>query len=117
MPFDGLKFRNNRFDLSGTFMMKNSFQVGPIKASDTKFVVESRIPYVGVQGTGSLPDTKLSFDMNMKTKQGRLDSVSFGMYQKVKLASTGLQVNYLFGSVDKLAEMSQIPQKFAVTDL
>ncbi|MEC0266396.1 cadherin-like beta sandwich domain-containing protein [Paenibacillus anseongense] len=115
VPFDGLKYRNNRFDLSGTFMMKNSFQVGPIKASDTKFVVESRIPYVGVQGTGSIPDTKLSFDMNMRTKQGRLDSVSFGMYQKVKLASTGLQVNYLFGSVDKLAEMSQIPQKFAVT--
>ncbi|MCY9656576.1 cadherin-like beta sandwich domain-containing protein [Paenibacillus chondroitinus] len=115
VPFDGLKFRNNRFDLSGTFTMKNSFQVGPIKASDTKFVVESRIPYVGVQGTGSLPDTKLSFDLNMRTKQGRLDSVNFGMYQKVKLASTGLQVNYLFGSVDKLAEMSQIPQKFAVT--
>lgn len=115
VPFDGLKFRNNRFDLSGTFMMKNSFQIGPIKASDTKFVVESRIPYVGVQGTGSVPDTKLSFDLNMKTKQGRLDSVNFGMYQKVKLASTGLQVNYLFGSVDKLAEKSQIPQKFAVT--
>ncbi|KRE83785.1 hypothetical protein ASG89_11745 [Paenibacillus sp. Soil766] len=115
VPFDGLKFRNNRFDLSGTFMMKNSFQVGPIKASDTKFVVESRIPYVGVQGTGSLPDTNLSFDLNMKTKQGRLDGVSFGMYRKLKLASTGLQVNYLFGNVDKLAEKSQIPQKFSVT--
>ncbi|NQX61135.1 cadherin-like beta sandwich domain-containing protein [Paenibacillus qinlingensis] len=115
VPFDGLQFRNNRFDLSGTYTMKNSFQVGPIKASDTKFVVESRIPYVGVQGTGSLPDTNLSFDLNMKTKQGRLDAVSFGMYKKVKLASTGLQVNYLFGNVDKLAEKSQIPQKFSVT--
>ncbi|CAN7375559.1 cadherin-like beta sandwich domain-containing protein [Paenibacillus sp. LjRoot56] len=115
VPFEGLQFRNNRFDLSGTYTMKNSFQVGPIKASDTKFVVESRIPYVGVQGTGSLPDTNLSFDLNMKTKQGRLDGVSFGMYKKVKLASTGLQVNYLFGNVDKLAEKSQIPQKFSVT--
>ncbi|MZQ86059.1 hypothetical protein GQF01_28575 [Paenibacillus sp. 5J-6] len=115
VPFDSLKFSNNRFDLSATVMMKKSFQVGPIKASDTKFVLDSRIPYVGVQGTGSLPDTNLSFNLNMKTKQGRLDAVSFGMYQKVKLASTGLQVNYLFGNVDKLAEKSQIPQKFSIT--
>lgn len=115
VPVDSLKFRNNRFDLSGTFMMPNSFKIGPLNTSDTKFVVESRIPYVGVQGKGSLPDTDLSFDLNMKTKQGRLDGVSFGMYRKMKLASTGLQVNYLFGNVDKLAEKAQIPQKFSVT--
>ncbi|WP_311764962.1 cadherin-like beta sandwich domain-containing protein [Paenibacillus agricola] len=110
-----MKFRNNRFDLSGTFTMKNSFKVGPLNVSDTKFVMDSRIPYVGVQGKGSLPDTDLSFDLNMKTKQGRLDGVNFGMYRKTKLASTGLQVNYLFGNVDKLAEKTQIPQKFSVT--
>jgi hypothetical protein len=115
VPVKELKFRNNQFDLSGTFSMKNSFKVGPFKASDTKFVVESRLPYVGVQGKGSLPDTDLSFDLSMKTKQGRLDGVSFGMYQKTKLASTGLQVNYLFGNVDKLADKTQIPQKFGVT--
>ncbi|OCT15256.1 hypothetical protein A8709_14250 [Paenibacillus pectinilyticus] len=112
---DDLNYRNNRFDLTGTYQMLHSFKVGPINASDTKFVVDSRIPYVGVRGTGSLPNTNVSFDLNMKTKQGRLDSVNFGMYQKMKLASTGLQVNYLFGSVDKLAEKTQIPQTFSVT--
>lgn len=115
VPVEDMKFRNNRFDLSGTFTMNNSFKVGPFNASDTKFVLDSRIPYVSVRGTGTLPDTKLSFDLNMKTKQGRLDGVSFGMYRKVKLESTGLQVNYLFGNVDKLAEKTQIPQKFSVT--
>ncbi|MEK3913041.1 cadherin-like beta sandwich domain-containing protein [Paenibacillus sp. FSL H7-0331] len=115
VPIEELKFRNNRFDLSGTYTMNNSFKVGPFNANDTKFVVDSRIPYVGVRGTGSLPDTDLSFDLNMKTKQGRLDGVNFGMYHKTKLASTGLQVNYLFGNVDKLAEKTQIPQKFNVT--
>lgn len=115
VPVEELKFRNNRFDLSGTYTMNNSFKVGPFNANDTKFVVDSRIPYVGVRGTGSLPDTDLSFDLNMKTKQGRLDGVNFGMYHKTKLASTGLQVNYLFGNVDKLAEKTQIPQKFNVT--
>ncbi|MDR6880984.1 cadherin-like beta sandwich domain-containing protein [Bacillus sp. 3255] len=115
VPVDALKYRNNRFDLSGSYVMKNGFKIGPINASNTKFVVDSRIPYVGVQGTGTLPDTDLSFDLNMKTKQGRLDGVSFGMYKKVKLASTGLQVNYLFGNVTNLAEKSQLPQKFSVT--
>ncbi|RTE09831.1 cadherin-like beta sandwich domain-containing protein [Paenibacillus whitsoniae] len=115
VPVDDLKFRNNRFDLTGNFTMTNSFKIGPINANDTKFVVDSRIPYVGVTGTGSLPNTNISFDLYMKTKQGRLDSVSFGMYRKMKLASTGLQVNYLFGNVDKLAEKTQIPQTFSVT--
>jgi hypothetical protein len=115
IAIEDLIFRNNRFDLSGTFTMNNSMKVGPFNSNKTEFVVESRIPYVGVSGTGSLPDTDLSFDLYMKTKQGRLDSVSFGMYRKAKLASTGLQVNYLFGSVDKLAEKTSIPQKFSVT--
>ncbi|TDF95428.1 cadherin-like beta sandwich domain-containing protein [Paenibacillus piri] len=115
VPIEELKFRNNRFDLTGTYTMNNKFKMGPFNASDTKFVVDSRIPYIGVQGTGSLPDTDLSFDLNMKTKQGRLDGVNFGMYRKTKLASTGLKVNYLFGSVDNLAEKTQVPQKFGVT--
>lgn len=115
VPVDGLNFRKNRFDLSGTFKMNKNFQAGPFNVKDTQFVVDSRIPYVGVQGTGTLPDTDLSFDLYMKTKQGRLDGVSFGMYHKAKLASTGLQVNYLFGNVDKLADKTQVPQKFSVT--
>ncbi|OXM84500.1 cadherin-like beta sandwich domain-containing protein [Paenibacillus rigui] len=115
VPVNELKFRNNRFDLSGTFTMNNSFNVGPFNVKDTQFVVDSRIPYVGLKGTGTLPDTDLSFDLYMKTKQGRLDSVNFGMYRKAKLASTGLQVNYLFGNVDKLVEKTQIPQRFSVT--
>ncbi|WP_284642501.1 cadherin-like beta sandwich domain-containing protein [Paenibacillus silviterrae] len=115
VPVDSLRFSGGRFDLSGSYTMNNSFKVGPFTAKDTKFVVESRIPYVGVQGKGSLPGTDLSFDLYMKTKQGRLDSVSFGMYRKAKLASTGLQVNYLYGNVDKLAEKTQVPQKFDVT--
>jgi hypothetical protein len=115
IPVDALMFRNNRFDLSGTFTMKNSFKVGPFNASNTEFVVESRIPYVGVSGKGSLPDTDISFDLYMKTKQGRLDGISFGMYRKAKLASTGLQINYLFGSADQLAAKSTIPQSFRVT--
>ncbi|GFZ89161.1 hypothetical protein GCM10008018_39180 [Paenibacillus marchantiophytorum] len=112
---EALNYRNNRFDLSGTFVMNKSFKVGPFQVKDSKFVVDSRIPYMSVRGTGSLPDTDLSFDLSMKTKQGRLDGVNFGMYQKVKLASTGLQVNYLFGNVEKLAEKTQVPQKFNVT--
>lgn len=115
VPVDSLRFSGGRFDLSGGYTMNNSFKVGPFTAKDTKFVVESRIPYVGVQGKGSLPGTDLSFDLYMKTKQGRLDSVSFGMYRKAKLASTGLQVNYLYGNVDKLAGKTQVPQKFDVT--
>ncbi|MBP1157328.1 MULTISPECIES: cadherin-like beta sandwich domain-containing protein [unclassified Paenibacillus] len=115
VPVNDMTFRNNRFDLSGTFTMNNSFKVGPFNASETKFVVDTRFPYMAVSGKGSLPNTDLSFDMYMKTKQGRLDGVSFGMFRKMKLASTGLQVNYLYGSIDKLAEQTQIPQKFSVT--
>ncbi|CAG7645011.1 cadherin-like beta sandwich domain-containing protein [Paenibacillus allorhizosphaerae] len=114
VPVDGIKFRNNRFDLSGTFTMSNKFKVGPFNVSDTQFVMDSRIPYVGVQGKGSLPDTDISFDLSMKTKQGRLDGLNFSMYRKAKVASTGLQVNYLFGSVDKLADKTQVPQTFSV---
>lgn len=112
---DDLTFRNNRFELFGTYEMSNSFKVGPLQASNTEFVLDSRLPYVGMTSQGSLPDTNISFDLYMKTKHGRLDGISFGMYRKAKLASTGLQVNYLFGSVDKLAEKTQIPQKFSVT--
>ncbi|CAG7637952.1 hypothetical protein PAESOLCIP111_03896 [Paenibacillus solanacearum] len=114
VPVDGIKYRNNRFDLSGSFTMSSKFRVGPFNVSDTQFVMDSRVPYVGVQGKGSLPDTDISFDLSMKTKQGRLDGLNFSMYSKAKLASTGLQVNYLFGSVDQLADKTQIPQTFGV---
>lgn len=115
IPVDGLQYRNNRFDLIGSYTMNKVFKVGPIDAGDTRFNIDSRVPYVGVNGQGSLPGTNVSFDMRMKIKQGRLDGINFSMYNKMKLAATGLQVNYLFGSADNLAGMTQIPQRFNAT--
>jgi len=115
IPVDKLQFRRNRFDLTGTYTMNKPFKAGPIDVKDTEFAIDSRIPYVGVNGKGSLPGTNISFDMQMKIKQGRLDGINFGMFDKKKLASTGLQVNYLFGSADNLAGKTQIPQRISVT--
>ncbi len=115
VPIEDLLFRYNRFELAGNYTMDDRFTIGPIEAFDTKLAIDSRFPYVGIQSKGRLQDTNITFDLNMKTKQGRLDGISFGVYQKAKLASTGLQVNYVFGNIDNLANQTQIPQKFPVT--
>ncbi|MFC5700925.1 cadherin-like beta sandwich domain-containing protein [Cohnella faecalis] len=115
IPISGVQYRNSRFELSGTYAMNKSFKVGPLDVSNTQFVIDSRVPYISVKGTGKLPNDSLGFDLLMKVKQGRLDEIGFGMYSKTKLASTGLQVNYLFGNVNNLAGKTQIPQRLGVT--
>ncbi|MFC4305183.1 cadherin-like beta sandwich domain-containing protein [Cohnella boryungensis] len=114
IPVDEVLYRYGRFELTGTYALNKSFKVGPIDVSDTSFVIDSRIPWVSVKGKGSLPGTSLSFDLRMKLKQGRLDEVGFGMFNKANFASTGLQIDYLYGTVDKLAEKTQVPQRLPV---
>lgn len=115
IPVDNIQYRNGRFELTGNYALDKSFKVGPINVSDTSFVIDSRLPSVNVKGKGSLPGTDVSFDLLMKLKQGRLDEIGFNMFNKSKLASTGLQVNYLTGKLDKLAGKTQIPQSFRVS--
>ncbi|MHA7966020.1 cadherin-like beta sandwich domain-containing protein [Paenibacillus sp. CAU 1782] len=121
IPIDSLSYRNNRFDLVGTYTLNKTFKLGPIDASNTKFVIDSRYNYVSVNGKGLLPGTNVSFDLYMDLKQGRLDAIDFGVYNKVDFASTGLKINYLYGDADNLAGKTQIPQRLSaygsVTDI
>jgi len=114
VPVDALQYRNNRFDLIGTYTLNKSFKLGPIDASNTKFVIDSRFPYVSVTGKGNLPGTSIGLDLYMDLKQGRLDEISLDTFKKANFASTGLQIDYLFGDVDKLAGKTQIPQRFRI---
>ncbi|MFC4598449.1 cadherin-like beta sandwich domain-containing protein [Cohnella hongkongensis] len=114
VPIDALQYRNNRFDLIGTYDLNKSFKLGPIDASNTKFVIDSRFPYVSLNGKGGLPGTSIGFDLYMALKQGRLDEISFDTFKKANFASTGLQIDYLFGSVGNLAGKTQIPQRFRI---
>ncbi|RED51920.1 cadherin-like beta sandwich domain-containing protein [Cohnella phaseoli] len=121
VPVDALQYRNNRFDLIGTYTLNKSFKLGPIDASNTKFVIDSRFPYVSVTGKGNLPGTSIGLDLYMDLKQGHLDELSFDTFKKANFASTGLQIDYLFGDVGNLAGKTQIPQRFridgSVTDI
>jgi len=114
LQVDDVLYRYGRFELTGTYALNKNFKVGPIDVSDTSFVIDSRIPWVSVKGKGSLPGSSLVFDLRMKLKQGRLDEIGFGMFDKKNFASTGLQVDYLYGTVDKLAGKTQIPQRLPV---
>ncbi|WP_372629898.1 cadherin-like beta sandwich domain-containing protein [Cohnella sp.] len=112
---DDLLYRYGRFELVGDYSLDKSFKVGPIDVSDTSFVIDSRYPMVNVKGKGKLPGTDIGFDLRMKLKQGRLDEIGFSMFNKSNLGSTGLQVDYLYGIVDKLAGKTQIPQRLPVS--
>ena len=114
IPIDALQYRNNRFDLIGAYTLNKSFKLGPIDASDTKFVIDSRFPFVSVTGKAGLPGTSIGLDLYMDVKQGRLDGFDFDTFKKANFASTGLQIDYLFGGVDNLAGKTQIPQRFRV---
>lgn len=109
-----LQYRNNRFDLAGTYSLNKTLKVGPLNVDNTKFVIDTRSSYVSVSGKGSLPGSGISFDVHMKVKQGRLDGISFDMFKKTNLASTGLRVDYLYGTVSNLAGKTEIPQQFRV---
>ncbi|MFB9275395.1 cadherin-like beta sandwich domain-containing protein [Cohnella cellulosilytica] len=112
---DDLQYRYGRFELVGDYPLDKSFKVGPIDVSDTSFVIDSRYPMVNVKGKGKLPGTDIGFDLRMKLNQGRLDEIGFSMFNKSNLGSTGLQVDYLYGNVDKLAGKTQIPQRLPVS--
>jgi len=112
---DDLQYRYGRFELVGNYPLDKSFKVGPIDVSDTSFAIDSRFPSVNVKGKGKLPGTDIGFDLRMKLKQGQLDEIGFSMFNKSNLTSTGLQVDYLYGTVDKLAGKTQIPQRLPVS--
>jgi len=114
IPIEALQYRNNRFELIGTYTLNKSFKLGPIDASDTKFVIDSRFPFVSLTGKAGLPGTNIVPDLYMDLKQGRLDGFGIDTFKKANFASTGLQIDYLFGGVDNLAGKTQIPQRFRV---
>ncbi|MFC4598673.1 cadherin-like beta sandwich domain-containing protein [Cohnella hongkongensis] len=112
---DDLQYRYGRFELVGNYSLDRSFKVGPIDVSDTSFVIDSRYPMVNVKGKGKLTGTAGDFDLRMKLKQGRLDEIGFSMFNRSTLGSTGLQIDYLYGTVDKLAGKTQFPQRLPVS--
>ncbi|OWA37288.1 hypothetical protein B9G55_04280 [Saccharibacillus sp. O16] len=115
LPIDSLKFHDNVFDLVGKYDLKQGLKIGPFDTKNASLTVDSRFPYVGMTADAALAGTDLGFQLDMRTKYGRLDSVNFGTFRKVPLASTGLQVDYIYGNVKDLSGMSNIPQRFAVT--
>ncbi len=115
ITIDDLQYRYGRFELVGNYALDKTFKVGPIDVSNTSFNIDSRYPLVSVKGKGKVPGTDISFDLLMKLKQGWLDEIGFSMFNKSVLASTGLQVNYLYGKADKLAGKTQVPQRLPVS--
>src|SRR5690606_21480387 len=108
-------FRYGRFEWSGSFELNALNQLGPLNVEDARITVDSRFPYVGLQSKGRLPNTDITFDLHTTTKYGYVDSLNFGVYGKSqKLASTGLRIDYIFGSASDLAG-KQIPQQIKAT--
>lgn len=115
VPIDSLKFHDSIFDLVGKYDFNQSLKVGPFDAKNASLTVDSRFPYVGMVADASLAGTDLGFQLDMRTKYGRLDSVNFGIFRKVPLASTGLQIDYMYGNVKDLSGMTELPQRFTVS--
>lgn len=111
VPADTLIFRNNRFELINRYELDRSFKLGAFAAERLTVDVDSRYSHVGMTADAKLADTDLTFTLKLKTKQGRLDSFTFGSDKPAELGSAGLRVGYLYGQADGLASASSIPQQ------
>lgn len=118
---DKLDFNVNRFNMNGSFPVNLPFAVGPVDVSGMTWNIDSRFGYAGASAKAQMPAYNMDFDMQMHIKQGRLDGIGFGMYRSVKTGSTGTELQYLYGSADKLSGYTQLPQTFrfkgAVSDV
>ncbi len=114
---DELTFSNGRFELYKSIALDTGLKVGPLDVDGFKAVVNSidSVPYVRFEETGTLPGTSLRFNLYTLTKQGRLDSIKYNTWTSERLGMTGLKVDPLSGSVDNLANKTQIPQTLRVT--
>ena len=114
---DELIFGNGRFGLFKSFAVDTGLEVGPFDVNGFKVAVNSfaSVPYVRFEEMGTLPGTNLRFNLYTLTKQGRLDSIQYNTWTSERLGTTGLKINSLSGSVDNLANKTQIPQTLRVT--
>jgi hypothetical protein len=113
VPIDSLTFRNNRFELSGSYELQHPFKLGPFDVDHVTTYVDSRYNHVGMTAAAKLPDTAMPFTLNLRTKQGRLDAYSFGSDKPAELGSSGIKIGYVFGQAEGLEKASSIPQQAA----
>lgn len=110
-PFDSLLFRNNRFELTGTYVFAGSFNAGPFTASNAKLYLNSRNKLMDVTAEGTLPGTSVRFSLGMELKRSAVDSVRFSSTGSAALGSTGMRIDYMYGRTDGLAGGTELPQK------